>query len=553
MTQFHFNSSVGYGGRMARGLIAGNRIPWLGVDWITQAGSKYRYTLECILANAINAHRDGGADAWVIVSRRDTDYQTSPIYGDMSISALRPIMDAAVAGGYIEMRLGYTGYHEARAGRRTIYRGTQKLWDLLAANVPGYGDIPQTDARTGRSWVKSQATGKILQHSDPAVEAKLHTINTAKHAHSWTNMPMPQYHHVQIQDEAGVNHGGRIYTAAQSAAQHSRADWRINGEEVAEVDIAASHIGIMYTVAELAIPADPYGFAGAAERAWYKYAALVSINAKSPTTAVRAAAGALVGEGEEELKHSFIAAAAALGLTAGWRTVTAWREGKQISYDIISIPSKEAKAEVHSCSSEEEALTASQCGGLHDAVRQTIEVLRRHHHPISHYFGSNFGVRAMGIEGEIAIEVELAATRLGIPVLNIHDGFVTNKSNVDALQQIVQQVCLRRGFPLNTKIKQFTVSAGSPRPATPVATVSPSITAAQPATPPSAEKNPAFPWPAALSRWTTSPYPTTIDRDKVYTLNPPAYTRWDVTTTCNKVYRVSWLAPNKYDVILLRP
>lgn len=557
MTQLHFVKSHGYGGRVARRLINNTSIPWLDIQWQAKNSRTYSWTLESILANAINARLDAAnTEDAVIVSRREQDYQSSPVYGNLSYNALTRILDAAAAAGYIEQQLGYTTWASARSGRRTIYRGTEKLWSFLDASLPGWQTLQPVDTRKGLSYVKDSDTGRILQ-IDQQLSAKIQQINTGAAAAQYAGgLQAPQYHHVQI-SKNGVNMGGRIYTDAQNAKRQQRKNWTINGEAVVEVDIVGSHINMLYNLVGVSSPADPYGYLPQACRDFAKYLLLISINGDSRdavlaaiakelqdrSSPVRAAALAVPDRVEVCIRLVEDALHVVDGLLAGEPsapspsllsgspvppppTPDALRKRKRILLSNIK--------DLQEGQLEFTKLWAEDC----------LAKMLAAHAPIAQYMYTGAGLRCMGLEGRIAIDLLLVLAAEGIPCVNIHDGYVVRERDAARTQVLLRQVVDALGLTLPTKLKAITHDArpDAQGPAAPV------LSTSQPVAAPAASDAPTRGTPG---NWAVIKLDEVYDDVDVYALKPPAWTRWDVQSCTGRTYRVGWRQPQHWDVICL--
>jgi len=561
MTQLHFVKSHGYGGRVARRLIANTSIPWLDVQWQVKNNRTYTWTLESILANAINARRDpDNKEDWVIVSRREQDYQSTPVYGNLSYNALTRILDAAAAAGYIEQQLGYTTWSSAQSGRRTIYRGTEKLWNFLSAALPDWQTLPVTDARKGLSYIKDADTNRILA-IDEQLSAKMQQINTAAAAAQYGGgLQTPTYHHVQI-SKNGVNMGGRIYTDAQNMERATRKNWTINGEACVEVDIVGSHINMLYSLVGAPVPADPYSYLPPTCREFAKYLLLVSINGDS-----RDAVLAAIGR-ELQDRRSPVRAAA---LDMPDRVEVCIRLANDELHVVDGLLACEPPAP-SSCSPSEspDSLPPTPAAprkrkkrvlsNIKDLQEGQLEFTKlwaedclakmlAAHAPIAKYMYTGAGLRCMGLEGRIAIDLLLALAAEGIPAINIHDGYVVRKRDAARTQVLLRQVAAALGYNLPTKLKQF---APDPPPVTqgiaaPVLRTETSV--AQSVAQPVARQALAKGTPG---NWAVVQLDEVYDDVAVYALKPPAWTRWDVQSIAGRTYRVGWRSPQHWDVICL--
>jgi DNA-binding MarR family transcriptional regulator len=252
----YFARSRHYGGKVARALTTADKsYGWLDIQWATQFHGKNLYTLEAIIANGINA-LDTQHNGWVIVSRKEEDYQRSPIYGDLSYNTLTKLLDALQAKAFIEQIIGEKDIIN-NIGKRTEYRLTPTFIDLITQQLgQDPQELPQVNEKVGKSYTaienKSGKKRILITKLNEEETKQLKLINEAAQQHKWEGLPTPQYWKVNKLDKSKTEVGGRIYCDAQWQPKENRQDWKVDGKEMKEIDIQASQIQILYAFASKA-------------------------------------------------------------------------------------------------------------------------------------------------------------------------------------------------------------------------------------------------------------------------------------------------------------
>jgi len=406
------------------------------------------------------------------------------------------------------------------------------------------------------SYIKDAATGRILQ-IDEALSDKIKQINAAATAAQYAGgLQTPTYHHVQI-SKNGENMGGRIYTDAQNAQREARKNWTINGEPVVEVDIVGSHINMLYGLVGTTAPADPYNYLPSACRDFAKYLLLVSINGDS-RDAVLAAVSRELQDGQSPVR----AAAAAMPDRVPVCIKLAEEElhvvdGLLASSTTGSLPSLSTNLPVTSSPNPDTLRKRKKriLSNIKDLREGQLEFTKlwaedclakmlAAHAPIAQYMYTGAGLRCMGLEGRIAIDLLLALAAEGIPCVNIHDGYVVRERDAARTQVLLRRVAVALGLQLSTKYKPITRDA-RPDPQGPVTPVLP---ASQPVVQPAASDAPTQGTPG---NWVVVQLERVYDDIDIYSLKPPPWTRWDVRCTQGRTYRVGWRWANQWDVICL--
>jgi hypothetical protein len=75
-----------------------------------------------------------------------------------------------------------------------------------------------------------------------------------------------------------------------------------------------------------------------------------------------------------------------------------------------------------------------------------VRVIRSKHRAVSDLFFSDAGVRLMRIDSDIALNTVMSCQNKGIPVLPVHDSFITPARYADQTAEIME-ACFASRFP----------------------------------------------------------------------------------------------------------
>ena len=485
-----FIKSIHYAGKVARLLIKDDKLANIGVTVASNKRKQFRFTAECVIANLITVMMSDLPDNWIFFSRKETEYKKHQIYGDMSYDAIIKITDALLAADLIEMELGYTNWNSAKSGRRSIMRPTNKFKSWLAHFMNATDQETElmkqlsnslVDARKGVFVVKEQKSSKIID-TDELASNQLKAINANLDTHSFylNNQPIPtsnlHYHGVGfVQDDVSL--GGRIYNNIQNMPSKIRSQILINGDNVQEIDFKASHPSLLYSLVNEKLPADPYFISSltkeenVALRPIIKIAMLVSINADSLNSASKALKKSLqdayLADSSSETSCSCIY----LYSSSSLKPLLSPSEGAQ--------PPAETSVRKGKCTPPPHP---------NAVIRVTLEPLQKlialivdEHKAISEFFLKGFGLKCMGIEGSIALEVMQKLNELNVPTLNVHDSYICRKSDTGIVEETILSVLQTRGIHIRLEHKILaTTSAKDLLPAS--TPVDPTIVPTAPAT-----------------------------------------------------------------------
>lgn len=170
--------------------------------------------------------------------------------------------------------------------------------------------------------------------------------------------------------------GGRLYGFWQNLPKARRGELMINQELIIEPDFTALHPTLLYAMQGLILRTGEFDPYTPDLRRWTrkagKLALNVSINAKSIPSAVQALLAKRDEKGDDGLPK--------------------WGYGPR-------------------------------------QTRALVDALIEHNRPIARYVCSDMGVRLMGIDSRMCLEVMKRCRRDGVAVLPVHDSFMTGRSN----------------------------------------------------------------------------------------------------------------------------
>lgn len=467
----HFRRSYSFGRAVARRLEREGLLSAFGIaPPPPNATSVHHYTVECVLANVFNVNRTSSVEGdelpWICYSRSKDDYQSSEVYGKLSYSALITTVDQMVAAGFLEHELGVRDVYRSRM------RPTQKLWDAAAqhlnvvthagtrfliagkhsSNKLDRASLPRlVDSRHGLAWARRQGDNQTKVESvDRRVSALLkamneRTLELAPRLGGGLEVDALMYRQVQIITPDGFNVGGRTYADFQNTSFAERASWTINGEACVEVDISASHTAIFYSLVCAEPPAEPYALHALSDDANVRFRPLIkkvvniAINCKNDEAARKAIVDFVEGHPADRRRRIPARRAARLSTKAKDLEIV------ELYDDFVG---------QYGCELTPNAIKSKKVPSTM-AIGKMISMIRETHAPIAQYFCSNAGVVAMGYEGKLSLAVMARCGADETPCLNIHDGFVCQKSRVDYVRQVVSEELAKMGIKAVLKVKTF--------------------------------------------------------------------------------------------------
>lgn len=217
-----------------------------------------------------------------------------------------------------------------------------------------------------------------------------------------------------------MKHGGRLYGMGsigwQNIPREERHDTTINGEPTIELDFKAIHPHILYSERGAPIPSDCYDV-GNWPRDLVKLALLVLINAETLGEVV---------------------------------TVLANSDGEKITRDeeggIIDVTTERRLMKQIAGNDYSKAMSFAH---------KLVQDVKAHHSPIADDFHTGAGIRLMNKDSEIAMHVLSTLTKMGEPVLAVHDSFLVRSSVKDKLEEVMHEAAAKAGL-MNIKIEAKT-------------------------------------------------------------------------------------------------
>jgi hypothetical protein len=92
---------------------------------------------------------------------------------------------------------------------------------------------------------------------------------------------------------------------------------------------------------------------------------------------------------------------------------------------------------------------------IYQIITWLINRIKARHSQIAAAFGTGIGIACQGVEGEIGLAVYERCMQENIPLLYLHDGFLTGEQHLHRLEEIVQEVLRRFGIAAPTEFKRY--------------------------------------------------------------------------------------------------
>lgn len=446
-----FGKSLHYIGKPVRKLIKDNRLADLGVKLVNNNTKIYCHTLECVIANLIIALDSEYPDCYVHYSRNETDYKAEnmPIYKDLSYTAIKTIISIFIERGLIEHEMGYRAWGEYDTGRRSAMRATPEFAHWLKKIIAEY-NLP-VDSFEQSNIADQKRSHVIVKDFDKkiisaSVDSQLVSFNkyldtvdiTTADGVALTSRDK-QIFSVEF---AGV--GGRIYSNLQNIPSASRAQLKLDGESVQEIDFKSSHIAMLYSLKGWGVPDDCYVIDVSAElnkaiRPLIKQFMVIVINSDSEDSAVNAMIPAI--RSSSTLFSSYLS------------YVSSLREGGQEVRSYV----KEVEQVLETTSEFEQKISIKK-----SVLKQLLEQIKQAHAPIAEEFCTAAGYRTMAIEGKLARAITDKCLQANKPVLNVHDSYICKQSDADFVQQTINEEIAAMSLTIKLERKVAVVSLNAP-------------------------------------------------------------------------------------------
>ena len=362
--------------------------------WQVSGDRRYDDAARSMMAAVVLAGRAG---EWVSYSRRREWYLTGRRYHGTAYSYDRiiNIVDELLALGLIEEERARPGDHR-RTQRQSRMRATEKLIEAFAGVAFEYrvretirmrdknGDLVdyRETAKTAAMRADMECFNKFMEKvrlelPGEGVVIDGHLLQVDGAVVRMTEAPV----FYRVFSRGKWSMGGRIYWWGQNLPASRRADLRLDGEAVIELDYASLHPRLLYAKRGQVLDFDPYDLPDV-ERSISKRALLVALNARTLSQAV----------------------AALLKSTS--RDGTAW------------------------------PLDWAQTRAVVDAVIAKNPV-------IAADIGADVGISLMHDDAELALRVVKACNEIGIVCLPVHDSFIVQRRYEGELREIMDEEIMR--------------------------------------------------------------------------------------------------------------
>lgn len=268
--------------------------------WNGSGDRQYDTAMRSIMAALVLAGRVG---EWVSYSRRREWYRDERRYQGLSYTYARIVaaVDELLALGLIEEERARPGDHR-RTCRQSRMRATEKLIEAFAGisfehkihetirlrdergDLVDYKDTAKTIAMRRDMECLNRALSQVrLELLGEGVSIEGHLMRVDGAIIRMTDAPTLY----RVFSRGKWTCGGRIYCWVQNLPASRRADLRIDGEAVVELDYASLHPRMLYAKRGAILDFDPYDI-DEFERALSKRALLVAFNASTLGKAVAA-------------------------------------------------------------------------------------------------------------------------------------------------------------------------------------------------------------------------------------------------------------------------
>lgn len=355
-----------------------------------------------------------GANRRISYSRRADWYAAAPRYTGMAYSRrlVCGLIDSLEGTGRIWHAKAEPGAHLKRVPMQSAFWASDKLVELVGdmpirhvgPKVPvvirreegSFLDIPDTE-RARRIVRETEAVNEYLRGIRVGVDPKADPADWERGPYAWkarkvrpsgkitwaTVVPTDPMV-VRIFSRERFDYNGRCYGFWQNLPKARRAELMINGELIIEPDFSALHPTLLYAMEGIALAHDPYV---ADLRRWSRSDGKLALNVAINAPTRRAAVEALLAKREEEADDGS----------------PKWKHGRR------------------------------QTGALIDAL---IERNR----PIARHIGSDAGIRLMGIDSRMCLDVMKRCRKDGVSVLPVHDSFMVGRSKEGVVKAHMEAV-----------------------------------------------------------------------------------------------------------------
>lgn len=262
-------------------------------------------------------------------------------------------LDRLVTDGYLEQQHGFLD-RKSGIGKLTRIYAKDKLADEINAYaIAEHVHLShEAEALVFRDFKEGDP---LLDRDHPDLQ-RLRVINDFLNGYNWL-----QKGPIRLIYNSDPLQGGRVYTRFQNLKRRLRAEMRISGRPVVELDYKANHLAMLIALAGEELPSDPY----------------LDISVKT-------------GQSRDKVKK----------------------------FITVSI----------SASSEEKAFAACRQYGINRDLFVTLRNATSELFPGVPLF-VGIGKSMQSLEGQVALDIMAEGANAGIPVLPVHDSFITTVEN----------------------------------------------------------------------------------------------------------------------------
>lgn len=336
----------------------------------------------------------------------------------LKYKAVTGAVDQLARDGWLQhykQAVGYHGWQSAFEATPELIEAIQGILDQsprLKIALPAAPIILRDEAGKPQAFKETRALTRQARKVDALNECIRSAVITEAGASNVHTLAAPM---VRIYNKT-FDRGGRFYAMGSSWQNVTRAQRKavtINGESVVELDYCTMHPAILYAEAGITAPRDCYDITGY-PRDLAKLAMFMLINAKTLPAA---------------------------------RLAIAHSDGRKIC--------KDTKQRVEDPEDKQFMQVLAEPGSQ-EAIRLAsilINRLKAAHKPIVHAFHSDAGARLMKIDATIAEMVMVRMMDQGHVVLPVHDSFLVQASQQEALETAMMEAAHRCGYALNVSAK----------------------------------------------------------------------------------------------------
>ncbi|GAB6842998.1 hypothetical protein HNR00_003081 [Methylorubrum rhodinum] len=355
-----------------------------------------------------------GANRRISYSRRNDWYAAAPRYTGMAYSRrlVCGLIDSLEGTGKIWHAKAEPGAHLKKTPMQSAFWASDKLVELVGdmpirhvgPKVPvvirredgSFLDIPDTE-RARRIVRETEAVNEALRSIRVGVDPEADPADLERGPYAWrarkvrpsgkvtwaTVVPTDPMV-VRIFSRERFDHNGRLYGWWQNLPKARRRELMINNELIIEPDFSALHPTLLYAMEGIALAHDPYV---ADLRRWSRSDGKLALNVAINAPTRRDAVEALLAKREEEADDG----------------TPKWKHGRR------------------------------QTGAL-------IEALIERNRPIARHIGSDAGIRLMGVDSRMCLQVMKRCRKDGVSVLPVHDSFMVGRSNEGVVKAHMEAV-----------------------------------------------------------------------------------------------------------------